>query len=151
VSGHADLLPDKIKTIAIPPFDNLTTRYKLTERLASSLTREFITRTRYQVVHEPGQADALLKGAIMNYFSFPTVFDSATGRASGVQISVILRLSLMERQTGRVLFTRPSMEFKQRYEISVDQSAYFEESDIGLERLSHDVSRSVVSAMLEAF
>ena len=31
-SGHADLLPKRIKTIAVPAFDNATTRYRLTGR-----------------------------------------------------------------------------------------------------------------------
>jgi hypothetical protein len=43
------------------------------------------------------------------------------------------------------------MEVRQRYEIAIDQDAYFEESDIALERLSRDVARAVVSGVLEAF
>jgi hypothetical protein len=43
------------------------------------------------------------------------------------------------------------MEFRQRYEISVDQLAYFEESDVALARLSQDVARTLVSSILENF
>jgi hypothetical protein len=43
------------------------------------------------------------------------------------------------------------MEFRQRYEIAIDQTQYFEESDIALERLSRDVARTLVSSVLEAF
>ena len=50
-----------------------------------------------------------------------------------------------------MLFTRPSFEVRERYEISVDPRAYFEESDPAMERLSRDVARSVVSAILENF
>jgi len=151
VSGRADLMPAKLKTIAIPAFENGTSRYKLTDQLPSALTREFITRTRYQVVPDPLQADAVLRGSVLNYFAYPTVFDPGSGRASGVQLSVILELSLVERATGAVLYSRPNMEVRQRYEISVDQLAYFEESDVAMDRLSRDVARSVVSAVLEAF
>ncbi len=151
VSNHVDALPKKVKTIAIPAFENLTIRYKLSDRLAANIAREFISRTRYQVVADPSQADAILRGAVTNYLSFPTVFDQATNRASAVQMSVFLQLSLVDRQTGAVLFTRPAWEVRQRYEISTDQISYFEESDIGLERLSRDVAKSVVSAILEAF
>src|SRR4051794_12860255 len=106
VSNHMDSLPKKIHTIAIPAFTNLTTRYKLTDRLPANITREFISRTRYQVVADPSQADAILRGAVTNYVSYPTVFDQTTGRASGVQMSVFLQLNLVDRQTGAVLFTR---------------------------------------------
>ena len=60
VAGHSDLLPAKVKTIAIPAFDNLTTRYKLTERIPEAISREFIGRTRYQVVPDFNTADAIL-------------------------------------------------------------------------------------------
>ena len=67
------------------------------------------------------------------------------------QIQVILRLTLTEKVSGKVLFTRPNMEVRERYEISIDQNQYFEESETALERLSRDVARSVVSAVLSGF
>jgi len=151
VSGHGDLIPKNIKTIAVPAFDNVTTRYKLTGWLPAAITREFISRTRYKVVADPNQADAVLRGAVINYFSFPTISDQATGRAAGVQLSVILQITLSNRATGAVLYSRPNMEVRQRYEISIDQAKYFEESDIALDRVSREVAKSVVSAILEAF
>jgi hypothetical protein len=151
VSGHSDLLPKSIKTIAIPAFGNVTQRYRLTELMPRALTREFISRTRYQVVAEPENADAVLKGAVVNYMFFPTVVDQQSGRAAGVQILVVLQLILVENATGKTLFNRPNMEVRNRYEIAVDPRAYFEESDLALERVSRDVARSVVSSVLEAF
>jgi outer membrane lipopolysaccharide assembly protein LptE/RlpB len=151
VGGKADLLPKDIKVIAIPAFGNVTTRYKLTDKLPAAITREFLTRTRYHVVANPEEADAILQGAVVNYFSSSTVFDPQTGRASGVQMSVFLQVTLQDRKTGAILFQRPNMEFRQRYEISVDQLAYFEESDVALARLSHEVARTLVSSILENF
>ena len=60
-------------------------------------------------------------------------------------------LTLVERASGKVLFERPSMEVRERYEIGSDQRAYLEESDAAVDRLSRDVARSVVSAVLEGF
>ena len=151
VAGRADLLPKHIKTIAIPAFANNTARYKLADRLSGALTREFITRTRYRVVTDLNAADAILRGAVISYNFYPAISDPASGRATAVHISVILQLTLHERSTGAVLFSRPTFEARERYEISVDPRAYFEESDTAVERLSHDVARSVVSAILEAF
>ncbi|MCX6604937.1 MAG: LPS assembly lipoprotein LptE [Acidobacteria bacterium] len=151
VGGKADLMPKTVKTIAIPTFGNLTTRYKIADRLGNAVSREFLTRTRYQIVADPNGADAVLSGVVVNYVAFPTVVDQVTSRAAGVQIQVILRLTLTEKASGKVLFTRPNMEVRERYEISIDQSQYFEESESALERLSRDVARSVVSAVLSGF
>ena len=62
-----------------------------------------------------------------------------------------MKITLEERATGKILFTRPSMEVKERYEISVDPKVYFDESGPALQRISRDVARSVVSAVLENF
>jgi outer membrane lipopolysaccharide assembly protein LptE/RlpB len=151
ISGQADALPDRVRTIAVPAFNNITTRYKLTDRLPAAITREFLTRTRYRVVPDDRNADAILRGTVINFLSFPNVVDQATGRATGVQVIVSLQLTLTERESGKVLYSRPNMEVRERYEIAVDPNAYFEESDVAVERLSHNVARSVVSAVLEAF
>ena len=150
VSGHADLLPKNIKTIAIPAFGNVTIRYKLADRITANVTREFIERTRYAIVADPKQADAVLTGSMVNFVSYPTTFDPVTSRASGVQAIVYLQLILMDK-TGKVLFNRPGMEVRERYEIAVDAAGYFDESGPAMDRLARDVARSVVSAVLENF
>ena len=151
VAGKADLVPKTIHTIAVPAFSNITTRYKLTDHLPQAISHEFIARTHYQVISDQNQADAVLHGAVINYVAYPTIFDQATGRASGLQINLTMQISLVERATGKVLFTRPSFEMHQRYEISIKAGAYFEESDAALDRLSRDVARDVVTAILEGF
>ena len=151
VAGRGDLLPRTIHTIAIPAFGNSTTRYRLTERMPAAIAREFIARTRYRVVTDMNTADAVLQGSVVTYNSYPVLFDPVTSRASTVQVSVYLDIMLRERATGTVLFSRSRMEFRERYEISVDQRAYFDESDAALDRLTADVARSMVSAILEKF
>ena len=151
MGSRHDLLPKTIQTIAVPAWDNLTNRYRLNESMPAAITRELISRTRYGVVPDRNQADAVLTGVVSNFMVFPTVTDQTTGRAAGLQIIVTMHVQLTERASGTVLFVRPAMEYRQRYEIAMDQTKYFEESDIALERLSRDVARTVVSSILEAF
>jgi len=151
VTGKADLLPKTIKTIAIPAWGNHSERYKVADRLAGAFTREFISRTRYDVVADPEQAEAVLTGTVLQVLPQPTVTDPVTGRAAGVQVLVLMQMRLTERATGKVLFDRPQFEARQRYEISIDVAAYFEESSSALDRLARDVAREGVSAILEGF
>jgi hypothetical protein len=151
VAGRADLVPKSVQSIAIPAFTNVTTRYKLTDRLPEALSREFISRTRYHIVADADQADAILRGSVLSYSSFPTIFDPVTGRASGVQLQVGLRISLIERASGKVLFNRPNMDIRERYQISTDPTIFFEESDAALDRASQQTARQVVSSILENF
>jgi Lipopolysaccharide-assembly len=149
--GQGELIPKTIHTIAIPAFTNVTTRYKLTDQLPEAITREFISRTRYRIVTDINSADAILDGAVRTYQSFPTIYDPATNTASAVEVHVVLRLSLRERATGKVLYSRPYYEIRERYEISINPTAYFEESDSALARASQQTAQQVVSSILEAF
>ena len=151
VAGHADLMPKSIKTIAVEAFGNPTTRFEIARMLPEDVTREFISRTRYQIISDPTQADAVLKGAVTNYAAYPTVVDPATGRATGVQVIVSMQISLTERATGKVLYQRNSFEFRERYTISINPQAYFDESGTAMARVSKDASRSIVTAILENF
>ena len=64
---------------------------------------------------------------------------------------VVLRLTLRERATGKILYSRPYYEIRERYEISINPSVYFEESDSALARASRQTAQQVVSSILEAF
>jgi hypothetical protein len=151
VAGKSDIMPQTIHTIAIGAFANRSIQYKLAQRLPADIAREFIERTRYKIVSDPKTADAVLDGAVLNFVSYPIIADQATGRATVVQCSAYLRITLTERATGKVLFTRPSFEARERYEISVDPQAYFDESGAGVERVGRDVARDVVTSILEKF
>ncbi len=104
VSGHGDLMPKTMKTIAVPAFGNLTSRYKLARTLPTDVGRELLSRTKYAVVADPNQADAVLSGTLTNFVAFPTI--SANGRATVVEAIVTLQVTLTNRATGEVLYTR---------------------------------------------
>jgi hypothetical protein len=151
ISGRGDMVPKTVKTIAVPAFGNGTTRYTLSRLVTADVTREFNSRARYNIIPDPDQADAVLSGTVLNFFYNPTILDPVTFRATGVQVIVTVQVTLTDRHTGKVLFSRPSMEIRERYEISTDPQTYFDESGTAIERLSRDVARSVVSAILESF
>jgi hypothetical protein len=103
------------------------------------------------VVSNPDTADMILRGAILNYTFYPTVFDDKAQRSNVADLRVTVQVSLVERATGRVLFQRPSIDVKESYQISPDASEYFEESEPALRRASERVARQVVTAILENF
>ena len=119
--------------------------------MPSALAREFIARTRYQVIADPNEADMILTGAVATVFAYPTTFDPLTGRAAGAQVQVVLQVTLRERVTGKILYSQPALDYRERYEISTDPQAYFDESSPAFERMSHAVARNVVSSILEMF
>jgi hypothetical protein len=145
------VLPWNIKTIAVTAFTTNQARPKMTRLLATNIAQEFISRTKYNIVADPNQADAVLKGSLSNFVVYQTISDPVSGRATGAEIIVTLQVTLTERATGKVIFTRSPLEFRERYEISTDPQTYFDESGTAVERVARDAARNVVTAILENF
>ncbi len=151
VGGKADLLPDTVRTIAVPAFGNSTVRYKLTDWMPQAISKEFLTRTRYRIVSDPSKADAVLNGNILRYNFFPIIYDDKTGRANVAQLYVTMDVRLTDTATGEILYQQPAFQVDERYQISPNPVEYFEESDYALQRASQQVAQQIVTAVLENF
>jgi hypothetical protein len=151
IAGKANLLPGNIHTIAVAPWGNISVRYKLSNYLASSVSRELIARTRYRLISDPSKADVVLYGSIANMLQGGSpLYDNTTGRTTAGQVVVYLQFKLVDR-AGKTLIDKPGLIYQQPYEISTDPRQYFDESEAAFQRLSTDVAKSVVSAILEQF
>ena len=151
VGGKADLLPKAVQTISIPAFWTSSNRYTLSDKLPRDIGREFVARTRFTVVNNPAEADALLNGTINSAFVAPQIYDPSSGKATSVQFIVVLTIKLVERRTGRILFSRAGWALRQNYEVAVDPHQFFNESSPALDRLSRDMARDLVSSIVENF
>ena len=150
-TGTADLIPKSIQTIHIPAFQNLSIRYRLIDLLPQQIEREFIARGRFRIENDPAAADAVLNGSVLSANIYPTIFDPTTGKATSVQVLVVIAYNFVERATGRILFNRSNLPFRQNYSIAVDPHQFFDEVGPALDRVARDIGRDVVSSILENF
>ncbi len=151
VAGKADLMPKEVHTIFIEPFHTGIPRADIPRLLSADLARELISRTRYKVVADRQQADAILAGAVTNFSSFSTTADPVTGRSTGALAILQMNIYLTERTTGKSLYQANGYEFRERYEISENATTYFDESGTAVQRVTRDAARTIVSAILEKF
>jgi outer membrane lipopolysaccharide assembly protein LptE/RlpB len=150
-AGKAVRVPASVRTIAIPAFVNQTQTYRLEQTITAAVVNEFISRTKYRVENEvTPSADAVLRGTIVSTQISPQSYDSQTGRASSALVTVNLRVSLTDPK-GKVIFENPNYVFREQYQISREISSFFEEESPALERLSRDLSRTLVADILENY
>jgi outer membrane lipopolysaccharide assembly protein LptE/RlpB len=150
-SGHNSQLPANVKTLAIPEFVNMTKTYRIEQVFTSAVVQEFLTRTHYSIENGTGEnADATLRGTILNAISTPATYDSRTGRAASIAVIVYAKVTLTDRR-GKVLYDNPSYVFRDQYQLSNDLSTFFEEDTPSLQRMSRDFARTLVSNILEGF
>jgi outer membrane lipopolysaccharide assembly protein LptE/RlpB len=160
VAGRSDALPKTIHVIAVPALENKTTSYRLEQRLTSATVHEFLAKTPYRVVSEPGNADAVLRGKVLSVEAVPLLFDTISGRATTMLVTVKCEVTFEERESGKVLYHTDHFLFRNEYEISVNinnpsdpQSLrnFFEEQDPALDRLARDFATRLVAAVTENY
>ena len=144
-------MPQTVRVLAVPMFTNQTQTYRLEQILTRDVVREFIARTRYRVMNTTGDsADATLTGTILSAQSAPLTYDAQSGRISSAEVTVTMKVSLVDR-SGRVLFENPNYSFRQQYQVSREVTSFFEEETPALLRMSRDFARTLVSDVLEGF
>ena len=92
----------------------------------------------------------VFRGGVANMTKGGTLYDNTTGRTTAGQVVIYIQFQLVDR-AGKVLLSKPSMEFRQAYEIGINPTQYFDESQAAEKRLSDDVAKAVVSSILSQF
>jgi len=151
VAGRANTLPATVRTIAVPAFENRTSTYRIEQRLTGAVVHELLVNTRYRVVSNPADGDAVLHGAVVSVGGGVVVFDQSTGRATTILVGVVMQARLEDRLTGKVLYRNDNFVFREPYEVSTDVASFFEESGPAMDRVSRDFARRLVAEMRESF
>jgi len=163
VAGRSNALPKSIHVIAVPALENKTTSYRIEQRLTAATVHEFLAKTTYRVVSDPANGDAVLRGKVLSLEAVPLLFDTATGRAMTMLVTVKCAVTFEERETGKILHRADNCLFRNEYEIPtvVNPSSgevnpatltgFFEEQDPALDRLAQDFAARLVAAVTENY
>jgi len=151
VAGHSSALPKTIHVIAIPALENKTTSYRLEQKLTAATVHEFLAKTSYRVVSNPEEGDAVLRGKVLTLEAVPLLFDTATGRATTMLVTVKCEVTFTDSTTQKVLYHTDNFIFRNQYEISTDLKSFFEEQNPALDRLAQDFAQRLVAAVIENY
>ncbi len=119
--------------------------------MTQAVVREFLAGSKYRVVSNAAEGDAVLHGEIFGLETTPVVFDPITGHATTMLIQVHMRVHLDERDTGKILYRNDNYLFRQEYQITSDITSFFDEQDPALDRMAHDFATRLVADILENF
>jgi outer membrane lipopolysaccharide assembly protein LptE/RlpB len=151
VAGRSDALPPGIHVIAVPALENATTSYRIEQRLTSATVHEFLARTPYKVVSNPSDGDAVLHGKVVGLEVVPLLFDTASGRATTMLVTVKCEVTLTQTSTQKVLYHNDNFLLRNEYELSTNVTSFFEEQDPALDRVARDFAQRLVAAVTENY
>ena len=151
VAGRSEALPNNVRVIAIPTLENATTSYRIEQKLTSATVREFLARTSFKIATNPAVGDAVLHGKVVSLEAVPLLFDTISGRATTMLVTVKCEVTLTQTETQRVLYHTDNFLFRNEYEISTDVKSFFEEQDPALDRLAKDFAERLVAAVTQNY
>jgi hypothetical protein len=128
--------PDYVKTVAIVPFENETTRPEVTDELFAQLLREF---PRSQGLQPAGEdvADAVVRGVIRQYdVSTPSYRAGAAGEVPTVlqrQVRIMVEVQIINLADNEILWESRGLSV---------QGEYLEESE------TEDIGRAIAIELL---
>ena len=100
--------------------------------------------------------DALLTGQVTSIVITPIAFTQEQQQASRYLITVRASIELRDVQKDVVLWSDPTLVFREEYDSSsdvdtTDPAAFFGQEGGAVQRVSAEFARAIVSAILEAF
>ena len=159
VSGFAECykpvtksgLPKRIRTIAVPAFQNNALRYKIETRFTGAVMKEIIRRGHgLRVQSEPEGADAVIDGVIKS-FSFSGVLLDDRGRARIFEVTIAAAVTVRDQTENRVLYDNQNYVFRGEFEFTNDPRSFFNEEDPAVERMARSFAEAVVSTLVNGF
>ena len=143
-------LPSRIRTVAVPAFQNNALRYKIESRFTEAVVNELIHRGRgLRVQGSREGADAVIEGVIKS-FSYGGVLLDDRGRARIFEVTIEAAITVRDQTENRVLYDNQNFVFRGEFEFANDPRNFFNEEDPAVERMARNFAESIVSTLTNA-
>jgi hypothetical protein len=155
LAGRGTFLPADIRTVGIPPIENKTTFYRTEQVLTEKVRAEFIGRGKYRIVPETTGADAILTAELSSINVQPAAL-RADQLASRFLFTVVIRAQFTDARSNQVLWSDDQLIFREEYDLNatpgdVSGATFLDTQATAFDRISNDIARTIVTAILEAF
>ena len=151
LSGKGSNLPAHVKTIAVPAFENHTSRPELGQRVTEKITQELVKRGKYKITSAEAGADAVMHGSVDGWTSRPVQLGSERSEATRVAVTLRASVRFVDQVSGDPIYENDAFAFTREYDVVGDPDKYFDTELGAVDEVAQDFSRAVISACLQGF
>ena len=155
LAGRGNALPDTIRRIGLPTFENHSNTPDLDRVLTEAVRQEFQGKGHFTIVQETSGVDAVLSGTVAPVRI--SVAALTQGRqAQRYLITVEASVEFKDVKGNKVLWSNPNLRVSDEYDVTGtvavnDPAAIFSQDQNALNRLAKSFARTLVASILEAF
>ncbi|MBD0369537.1 MAG: LptE family protein [Pyrinomonadaceae bacterium] len=147
-------LPSRIKTVAVPAFQNESLRFKVESRFTEAVINEIVRRGKgLRVQGSREGADAVVDGVIKS-FNFSGVLlqpNDPDARARIFEVEIRAAVTVRDQVENRVLYDNQNFIFRGEFEFANDPRTFFNEEDPAVQRMARSFAESIVSTLVNGF
>ncbi len=150
--GTSSFLPEELQLLYLDKFKNMSSWSDVDQRLNESLAREWVRRGRFELVEERKKAQVVLEGTIRGISMVPVALDDR-GRATEYQMTLTVSVQLLDvrGEEPEVLWEDKAFSRRTSYDVDLSAVDYFDRQIQAMELVSENLSRALVTAVLEGF
>ncbi len=152
--GQASNLPEDVEKVYVEPLENSTSRSQVEQILTRAISDELLTRRRLEVVNSADEADAVLRGTVLNFQVRPLSFDG-DGLANRFEVSISADMKFQRPaqgdEEGEILWANSRYIFREDYPLEEEDQAFFDRENIAIEETSLRFAETLVTDLLEGF
>ncbi len=155
VGTGAGSLPDDVKVIAVLPVEGRFPRPEVQQRFTQSLVDAFVARTGRKIQTQEKGADAVVRTVVQNFQVTPIGWDE-NRFINRYQLVVILSIEFhrvsKEKEKGEILFKANGWTYRTQFTLETAVPENYADTELlALDQVGEEMTRSIVSAILEGF
>lgn len=146
VAGKSGRLPGDLESLAIPVFENRTTKPDIESGLTSAFVTEFVTSVKVE-----SNASHAMNGVIKSYELTPVSFTKSDINQE-YRLTVVLDLAIVDKTSGNIIWHEDKVTDYEDFTVNMNNvTETTEREEAALEKLARDTARLVKERMLERF
>ncbi len=145
----SSLLPDHIRSIAVPLPENRTNRSDLAAALADSLTDAFLDDQTLKVVSER-EADSVVEGILLEYRREPFTYD-AQEKVQTYRVEIVMEARFVDVRKNHVIWERKRLSQWDTYNFANVGGPAPETEETAIGRVLAKLTDDIVNQTLQAW
>ncbi|WP_448382027.1 LPS assembly lipoprotein LptE [Desulfosoma sp.] len=148
-AGDGANLDPRLRTVAVPVFENLTAEPGIEAIFTGALRQEFLMKSRLRVVPE-SQADAVFIGRIQRLSTTDVAHRKAQDTVL-TRLTVTLDVRCIERESGTILWQDRALTYFEDYLQNPESAVAFQNRQDALKRAARETAARIFDRFMSRF
>jgi len=143
-------IDNRIQKVYVESFDNKTAQAGIENYVRTAFINQFIQNSRLKIVGSAEEADAIVKGKILNLNTSPLSYGS-NSLVAEERATIILELTFQENESGKIIWSSKNITGTVEYTLSDDINSTPAIKKDAFIKLANDTAEKAFNLMMSGF